>query len=234
MLKKFGAFLLLLVLSSTFFELGLWQLHRAQAMNKLSKPAPEKPVVDLATVASVGSNLRTTGFNRLVSFKANYTLSYTAPHQFIEGKYQDLDVRLAELSNHRAVLVVRGIQGRTKTVDGTIQISGRLYPRQTEDAALGTDKQLSRLDPALIAGTPGVQLFDGYVIATGEKDSQGEVAGSYLPAPAQISKAAGFYWQHIAYVVTWWFMALLVWGFPFYGRLVKNREEEDMEGKVAS
>ena len=222
MVKKLGAFLLLLVLSVTFFELGLWQLHRAQAMNQLSKPEPEKPVVDLATVASVGSNLRTTGFNRLVKFEATYIKRYVAPHQFIEGKYQDLDVQLAELSNQRAVLVVRGIKGQTNDVRGIVTISGRLYPRQTEDSSLGSSEELSRLDPALVTDVIDVKLFDGYVIATSERDSRGLVAGKYLPAPAQISKAAGFYWQHMAYVVTWWFMALLVWGFPFYNRLVKR------------
>ncbi len=224
MVKKVGAFLLILVLSGTFFELGLWQLHRAQAMHKLSKPEPEKPVVDLATVASVGSNLRTTGFNRLVSFQAEYVKKYVAPHQIVGSEYKDLEVRLALLSNHRAVLVVRGVEGETTEVSGMIQISGRLYPRQTEDFARGSTNVLSRLDPALVTNNSFAQMFDGYVIATSEKGATGKVAGKYLSAPAQISKAAGFYWQHMAYVVTWWFMALLVWGFPFYNRIVRREE----------
>ena len=229
MVKKVGALLLIIILSGTFFELGLWQLHRAQAMHKLTKPEPEKPVVDLTKVASVGSNLRTTGFNRLVSFNAEYATRYVAPHQVVGKEYKDLEVRLALLSNHRAVLVVRGVEGRTQDVSGTVQISGRLYPRQTEDFARGSEKVLSRLDPALVTNNIFAQMFDGYVIATSEIDSKGKVNGEYLPAPAQISKAAGFYWQHMAYVVTWWFMAILVWGFPFYNRIIRRYEGNEDE-----
>lgn len=228
--KRLGAFFLLLTLSATFFELGLWQLHRARASQAVAKPLPEKPVVDLATVASVGSNLRTTGFNRLVSFTATYKNSYIAPHQYANGAYKDLEVRLAVLSNDRAVLVVRGVNNMRPATSGEVRISGRLYPRQTEDMARAGVNELSRLDPALVTNIPGVKLFDGYVIATKEENSDGVIGGEYLPARAEIPKTAGFYWQHMAYVVTWWFMAILVWGFPFYGRFVRRDSEEKVEG----
>ena len=83
---------------------------------------------------------------------------------------------------------------------------------QNVDQANSETGKLSRLDPALVAGDTGFNLFDGYVIQTG-----GELA-----APQLLSKGGAFYWQHIAYVVTWWFMCLLILSFPFYNR-VKDR-----------
>ena len=45
--RKALAVLALLVLSGTFFELGLWQLHRAQATKKIAHVQPERAVIDL-------------------------------------------------------------------------------------------------------------------------------------------------------------------------------------------
>jgi len=40
-----------------------------------------------------------------------------------------------------------------------------------------------------------------------------------LPTPLIVATTAGFYWQHIAYVVIWWFFTLLILTLPFYNRL---------------
>jgi hypothetical protein len=37
------------------------------------------------------------------------------------------------------------------------------------------------------------------------------------------SKATGYYWQHISYVIIWWLMAVIVIYLPFY----RKRQERD-------
>jgi surfeit locus 1 family protein len=213
-LKTVALALLLILAASTCFELGLWQWHRAQGMAKLQKVQPERPVVELTNAASAGSNLRNTAFNRLVTFEASFEKDYVAPNQLVTlvdgtAVRKDVIVSLARLSNQKAVLVMRGFYtGTFPSKSAAVRINGRLYPRQNVDQAQGGIGKLSRIDPALVAGDTGFNLFDGYVIQTG-----GEIA-----APQLLSQGGAFYWQHIAYVITWWFMGLLLLFFPFYNR----------------
>jgi len=230
--KKLPALLLVLVLSATFFELGLWQLHRAQAVQHQSVAKPERAIVDLEGVAAAGHNLRDTAYNRLVTFSGNYVKFYIAPRQVLSNKkVADLDVGLMVLSRNRAILVVRGLHNGSLSDQGDrITIVGRLYPRQNEDHASLTTTTLSRLDPALVAGVGSYQLFDGYVRVISEKSATGSVInGDRIPAPQLINPIGGFYWQHIAYVVTWWFMAILVLFAPFYNRAVSRPVSRDTE-----
>jgi hypothetical protein len=39
-----------------------------------------------------------------------------------------------------------------------------------------------------------------------------------ISPPKLTSGVPGYYWQHISYVVVWWFMAGLVMWMPFYRR----------------
>ena len=220
-LKKISLLLILLMAAATCFELGLWQWHRAQAMHKFQKPQPERSVVELTHAASAGSNLRNTAFNRLVTFEATFEKNYVAPNQLVTlaigtSERIDLLVSLARLTDNRAVLVVRYIfTGMYPYGNHPLRINGRLYPRQNIDQAEGGPGKLSRLDPALVAGDTGFNLFDGYVIST-----DGELA-----APQLLSTGGAFYWQHIAYVITWWFMGLLILSFPFYNRIRTSKVE---------
>jgi hypothetical protein len=42
------------------------------------------------------------------------------------------------------------------------------------------------------------------------------LASELIPSPPISQKVPGFYWQHISYVVVWWFMALLVLIAPLF------------------
>ena len=219
--KKVSAFLLVLLLSATFLELGLWQLHRAQNVQRQSVTPPERAIVDLEGVAAAGHNLRDAAYNRLVTFTGKYVKFYVAPKQVLSNKkVADLEVGLMELSRNRAILVVRGLNdGSLAESADQITVMGRLYPHQNEDHANTTSTTLSRLDPALVAGVGSYQLFDGYVSAITEKGPSGSaISGNRIPSPQLINPIGGFYWQHIAYVITWWFMAGLVLFAPFYNR----------------
>ena len=220
-LRVTSTFLSVLLGTGVFFELGFWQWHRAQATSLLGKVVPSTVPVPLTSVDVAGKNIYTAAVNRIVTFQGRYVENYVAPTQSVEGQgYKDLSVGLFLISKNRAILVVRGLNdGSIKAIDQTLSIAGRLYPRQHEDHGYNSAKSLGRLDPALIAGTGGYSLFDGYVIAIKEVDSSGQIVpGSRVPAPVLKQSISGFYWQHISYVVIWWFMALLVMAAPFISR----------------
>jgi len=170
----------------------------------------------------------------VVTFQGHFVENYVAPTQNVDGVgYRDLSAGLFLISNNRAILVVRGYNdGSIKPTSADITIEGRLYPRQQEDHGLNSATSLGRLDPALVAGK-GYSLFDGYVIAMKESDASGKlVSGNRVPAPVLKQSISGFYWQHISYVVIWWFMALLVLAAPFISR--RNSKLHEIADKVGA
>lgn len=225
--------LAMLLGTGVFFELGLWQLHRAEATARQGKVVPSSVPIALTAVDRAGRNIYTAAINRIVTFEGHYVANYVAPTQSITGVgYRDLTVGLFLISNNRAILVVRGLNdGSLKNTGQELLVKGRLYPRQHEDHGFSSSTSLGRIDPALIAGTGGYSLFDGYVIATEEKDPAGQaVSGNRIPAPVLTQSISGFYWQHISYVVIWWFMALLILAAPFLAR--RNAKLHEIVDKV--
>ena len=232
-LKIIATGLALLLGTGIFFELGLWQLHRAQSTARQGKVVPSSVPVDLSAVDRAGKNIYTAAINRIVTFEGHYVENYVAPTQSVTGLgYRDLAVGLFLVSNNRAILVVRGLNdGSLKKTTQELSIQGRLYPRQHEDHGYSSATSLGRIDPALIAGTGGYSLFDGYVVATHERGQSGQnLSGNRVPAPVLTQSISGFYWQHISYVVIWWFMALLLLSAPFISR--RNTKLHEIADKV--
>ena len=233
-LKVIATALAVLLGSGVFFELGLWQWHRAQSTSRQGKVVPSSVPVALTDVDRAGKNIYTAAINRVVTFQGHFVENYVAPTQNVDGVgYRDLSAGLFLISNNRAILVVRGYNdGSIKPTSADITIEGRLYPRQQEDHGLNSATSLGRLDPALVAGK-GYSLFDGYVIAMKESDASGKlVSGNRVPAPVLKQSISGFYWQHISYVVIWWFMALLVLAAPFISR--RNTKLHEIADKVGA
>ena len=233
-LKVISTALAVLLGSGVFFELGLWQWHRAQSTSRQGKVVPSSVPVALTDVDRAGKNIYTAAINRVVTFQGHFVENYVAPTQNVDGVgYRDLSAGLFLISNNRAILVVRGYNdGSIKPTSADITIEGRLYPRQQEDHGLNSATSLGRLDPALVAGK-GYGLFDGYVIAMKESDASGKlVSGNRVPAPVLKQSISGFYWQHISYVVIWWFMALLVLAAPFISR--RNSKLHEIAVKVGA
>ena len=229
---KVATALISLIFAGLFFELGIWQLHRAGDVQKAQRVKPEQAIVALDTVASAEANLRPVAANRIVYAQGRYVKAFTAPNQrplLANGKNAaipvSLEVRLLELSNHRAVLVIRGEEEEaTAVLDEKVKVTGRLYPRQTVDTAEGGDGVLSRIDPALVAGLFDLSLFDGYIIAQNERTLLGqELSATRLATPQLRTGIAGYYWQHISYVGIWWLMALIVLILPWISRPQKVR-----------
>lgn len=231
--------LLTFLVAGTFTELGIWQLHRGQEVQRLSQPAKDLPAVDIHALATAGKNLTDQAVNKLVNVSGSYIKSYGATYQeaVVDGKKQviTLTVGLLRLSTSdtpaEGILVVRGIGDIPEAKilpGGEIHISGRLYPRQTTNHSQTDSSNLGRLDPALVAGIDGLNLFDGYVVATAETATDGRVISlPRIPAPGAKPTTPGFYWQHISYVVIWWSMAVLVLIAPFYNARLNRISQQN-------
>jgi cytochrome oxidase assembly protein ShyY1 len=207
----------LLLIYSTY-ELGMWQLHRAQAMNVATAPKPDQPLIELTEVASPGMNLPISAINRIVSAEGKYSTSYLARDQKItEGNLANLDVRLLKLSTGHSVLVVRGIASvPLEIINSDVYLTGRLYPRQNVDRAFAKPGELPRIDPALVVSKENPFLYDGYIVLQSEQIGGKSGSASFIPTPQITQKAASFYWQHISYVVVWWFMGALLLIAPLF------------------
>jgi hypothetical protein len=169
--------------------------------------------VELEKVSSAGMNMPIKAVNRIVSASGNYTTTFVARDQKIsENELANLDVRLLKLSTGHAVLVVREVLGQMPDqINSEVSITGRLYPRQNVDRAFAKPGELSRIDPALVVSKENPFLYDGYIILKSEKIGNNQSSDLTLVASEQISnRLPGFYWQHISYVVVWWFMGLLL------------------------
>ena len=226
--SKAGLVLIWLSLIYACYELGIWQLNRAQALNVVTAPKPDQPLIPLNEVSSAGKNMPIKAVNRIVSATGNYANSYIAKDQKIsEEQIADFDVRILKLNTGHGVLVVREVLAQgIDQVSGEVSITGRLYPRQNVDRAFTAPGLLSRIDPALVVSKENPFLYDGYIILQSERLSNGGKSEiSLIPTP-QISQAVpGFYWQHISYVVVWWFMGVLLLVAPLFPQLRKPKQE---------
>ena len=218
MSRKIGFALLIFIFAATFVRLGIWQLDRAQLVQEISKPVADKAEVAIETLIKPRISIPDNAKGRLVSATGSYARILQAPNQSSgeNSVRENWQVGILKLSNGAGVLVVRGV-GDSTPPNQLIEVRGRLFPSQIEDRAVGANlaSEISRLDSTVLLSRVSFDLYDGYVIAISEKpDSQIE----RVPAPQIVVKAAGFYWQHISYVVIWWLMALLVLCMPLFKR----------------
>ena len=218
MSRKIGFALLIVIFAATFVRLGIWQLDRAQLVQEISKPVADKAEVAIETLIKPRISIPDNAKGRLVSATGSYERILQAPNQSSgeNSVRENWQVGILKLSNGAGVLVVRGV-GDSTPPNQLIEVRGRLFPSQIEDRAVGANlaSEISRLDSTVLLSRVNFYLYDGYVIAISEKpDSQIE----RVPAPQIVVKAAGFYWQHISYVVIWWLMALLVMCMPLFKR----------------
>lgn len=213
--QKIGLALLALFLAAIFFRLGVWQLDRAQLLQELAKPQAEKAVVELLLIAKPNEALSTDALSRIVKFRGNFIANLQAPNQEdVNGEKSTWSVGVFQISGSGKIAVVRGLQGNMKLNEKKeIEIVGRLMPSQINNK-FGEVKSgvLPRIDSALLLSDFGSDFFDGYVIARSEIPESGLVK---VPSPQPVLKVAGFYWQHISYVVVWWLMGLLTLALPF-------------------
>jgi surfeit locus 1 family protein len=204
--KTLAAYLAGLALIAAFISLGFWQLDRAKSLRELQRPYQEQPMIDLSEVAQPSENLTDLAINRIVRFSGQYATQLIAPQQRdSDGKVENWLVGLMEIPR------------------GEVEVIGRLFPRQFEDRSGKKEGELSRIDPALVSSLYPDALYDGFIIAEKEKVAGKEIVAERVSLDPARPSVPGFYWQHIAYVVIWWLMALVVLFLPFYGRWRKKQ-----------
>ncbi len=217
------------ILLGIFIGLGIWQLERANDVTKLQKPFIEQKIISLRDLTSPGINLDASAVNRIVRADGKYVDSFIAPNQKSRGGVTTWNVSLLELTsspseaiNKSAILVVRSNESASSLPAGSsiepIQITGRLFPRQSDDRAETAPGVLARIDPAIVVGAYSGVLFDGFIVVNEEVLGEKVITASRVEVDIAKPTVTGYYWQHISYVVIWWLMALLVLFLPFYQR----------------
>jgi hypothetical protein len=222
--SKIGSTFAVVLLVTAFTLLGFWQLDRAGQVKELQRPYQEKPTIALSKIAEPNSNLSGESVNRIVEFSGTYVAQFDALDQIdSRGEKSDWQVALMEVDGGGYLLVVRS-ERVADLPKGDIFVTGRIFPRQYEDVSERISGKLSRIDPSLVvADFPG-DYYDGFVVVTQElRDGVALDLARVNLEPAAPS-VPGYYWQHIAYVVIWWLMALVVLFLPVYGRW-REREQ---------
>ena len=217
-----------LLLVSIFLGLGFWQLSRANEMQNPKVAPVDSTVYSLTELTEPTGSVPVDSIGKIARTSGNYIANYKAPNQIDgDGVVADWEVVLLQNETDTAILVVRGLwkdrlQEPQVAMSNRVEVVGTLMPHQFDDRAANTSSQLSRLDSSILVSTTDLQLYDGFLIAKSENLRTDSVERQRVSPPKLTSGVPGYYWQHISYVVVWWFMAGLVIWMPFY----KRREEK--------
>lgn len=230
-IKKFFTAIVVLALAAIFIALGFWQLGRAQELSASqdAPPIQDTRIYNLNEITSPEGSLPVEAIGKSVTASGNYIATYRAPNQkATDGSVSDWEVALLQVDEKSAILVVRGLWSERLVepqiaMANKVEITGVMAPSQFEDRVANNPSQLSRVDSSLLTSSSDLQLYDGFISATSESLRSGEISRSRVEAALPTIDVPGYYWQHISYVVVWWFMAVLVLWAPFY----KRREVDD-------
>jgi cytochrome oxidase assembly protein ShyY1 len=232
--KLLGKAFVVLTLVAIFLFLGLWQLDAANKLQAAKKVTPDTTIYQLSDLASPAMALDSRSVGKKVSLRGNYILTFRAPNQIDkQGVTSDWEVALMQVDQSSAVLVLRGYwkdrltsPGVAMSSDGVstgVDLQAIVQPRQFEDVSTNSPGVISRVDSSVIVAETDLDLFDGFLLATGEQVSEGVIDRDRITLAPVESKATGYYWQHISYVIIWWLMAAIVIYLPFY----RKRQESD-------
>lgn len=219
-----------LLIAAIFLGLGIWQLQRAADLKRSLKVATtvDTTVVPLESVTAPRESIPATALNKTVSVTGHYIANFKAPNQIDgTGKVADWEVALLQVGTNSAILVVRGLWS-DRLLNPAIQqsinveVNGLLVASQNGDRAENAPGVISRLDSAVVTSLTGLDLYDGYIVASSESTRDQSLQRARLTPEKLSSKIPGFYWQHLSYVVIWWLMAGVVLYLPFYRRRVTS------------
>lgn len=214
--KQLLGALLAIAAAAVFIALGLWQWDRAEQVKQSQRPYQEQPRVRLDEVALPNTNLDARAVNRIVTFTGAYIGQLDAPQQMdSSNRLGSWQVGVMQVDGGANILVVRS-RGLSDLPRGDVAVTGRLFHRQYEDKSVVSEGGLRRIDPALVIAEYGGDFYDGFVVATSEVVTGQTIVASRVNLDPARPTTPGYYWQHIAYVVIWWLMALVVLFLPFY------------------
>jgi cytochrome oxidase assembly protein ShyY1 len=231
--KKFLQALGVLAIVLVLVGLGNWQLDRAhlvQTTNAAAKVIDPK-IYSLNELAAPTVALDSRNVNKQVSVSGFYVANFKAPRQSDkDGKVSDWEVALLQVDGVTplsGILVVRGLWedrllNPEVAMSTRISMLGTLQPHQNDDRADNEPGVISRLDSSVIVGLIDLQLYDGFIATKSESTRNGELLRERVVPPTPVSRIAGYYWQHISYVVIWWLMAAIVLYLPLYRRRIAS------------
>ncbi len=210
-----------------FISLGMWQWNRAQESRV--PIVVDTVLVPLDSITKARISLPSKATLRRVAVTGTYVSEFRAPNQIdATGQRGDWDVGLLQTNSGAGLLVVHGLWAdrdlHPMNADEPVIVTGKLMPHQSDDYAAASRGVLQRLDSSVIVGQTSMDLYDGYLIAESEAVGGIEINRRRIEAPAPKTAVPGFYWQHVSYVIIWWFMALVVLYLPFYQRRVTPEE----------
>ena len=216
-----------LLIASSFIGLGIWQLNRARESR--IPVVVDSTLISLQSVTQPRIALPSQAALRHVQFQGTYISDFQAPFQVDgAGHANSWEVGLFATQSDGAILVVRGLWSertlRPIALNEIVEVTGKLMPHQNDDLTQSSKTILSRLDSALVVAQTSRNLYDGYVIADSETVNGQKIVRERIAPPTPRSGIPGFYWQHLSYVVIWWFMAGVVLYLPFYQRRVAPNE----------
>lgn len=222
-LQRVLSILGVLLIASSFIGLGIWQLNRARESR--IPVVVDSSLVSLQSVTEPRVALPPTATLRHVQFRGTYVADFQAPFQVDGAGHSDTwEVGLLATDSGGAILVARGLWSQrdlhSATANDIVEVTGKLMPHQNDDVTQSSSTVLSRLDSALVVAQTSRNLYDGYVIADSETVNGQKIVRERIAPPTPRSGIPGFYWQHLSYVVIWWFMAGVVLYLPFYQRRV--------------
>ena len=232
-IKKFFQGLLVLALVIILVGLGKWQLDSAASVKEAKAAAKlvDPNTYSLEELATATLPLDSRNVNKQVSVSGFYVANFKAPlQQDIDGTVSDWEVTLLQIEGSNplsGILVVRGLWkdrllNPEVAMSTKILLTGTLQPRQNDDRADNEPGVISRLDSSVIVGLVDLQLFDGFIAAKSESTRDGQLERERVVPPTPVSRTAGYYWQHISYVVIWWLMAAIVLYLPFHRRRIAS------------
>ena len=216
-----------LLIASSFIGLGIWQLNRARESR--IRVVVDSALVSLESVTQPRIALPSKATLRYVQFRGTYVADFQAPFQVDGAGHSDSwEVSLLAIQSEGAILVVRGLWSERSlhpiSSNDIVEVTGKLMPHQNDDVTQSSKTVLSRLDSALVVAQTSRNLYDGYAIADSETVTGQKIVRERIAPPTPRSGIPGFYWQHLSYVVIWWFMAGVVLYLPFYQRRVAPNE----------
>lgn len=213
-----------IVFAAIFVALGIWQLQRAQELQEAKQIVADSTIYPLAQLTSAAGSIPAENILKEATTTGRYIATYKAPNQKDgAGDLADWEVSLLKEDSGGAILVVRGLWDERLKEPGIamaqkVTVTGKLLPKQNEDRAENIEGQISRIDSALLVSSYSGQLYDGFILTTREELDGQLLTRTRISPPELTSGVPGYYWQHISYVVVWWFLAALVIWAPFYRR----------------
>lgn len=232
-IKKLFQGAAVLSLALIFALLGNWQLDRSFVVKELNAAAKviDPKIYSLNDLANPSVVLDSRNVNKSVALSGFYTANFKAPSQKdIDGQVSDWEVGLLQIDGSEplsGILVVRGLwsdrlNNSEVGMSTRVEIIGTMQPRQNDDRAENVPGVISRLDSSVIVSLVDLDLYDGFIVAKSETTRDGDLIRERVIAAPPVSKAAGYYWQHISYTAIWWLMAAIVLYLPFYRRSITS------------